>query len=449
MELLNNIWVALSTPNEFLINLIYIPGTFIEAYFIYKIFSIILKLEPEPKQRNLYIILSGLSGIISKFLLPEPFNTLLNYLAMFIFIFKIFKLNILKTFIALVLPIILYALIGTFVTNPYLTALNIESTQLVEIPIYKIGYLLVVYILMIGIILLLKLKNCTINKLDEIDNKTKGIMYITIALGIVTLLIQAFVISYYIDKLPVIITFFSFLSLLAYFSISIYSLTRVMKLTQTTQKLESAEEYNKTLRILHDNVRGFKHDFDNIVSTIDGYIRDNDMDRLKKYFSQLSNECQRLNNLYILNPNIINNPGLYNLLTSKYHESDSKDIKFNVTCLLDLNAINMKIYEFARILGILLDNAIEASEECEEKVVNIIFRDDDKHHRQLVTIENTYNNRDVDTIKIFEKNVSGKDNHSGIGLWEVNKILNKNKNVSLFTSKGDKYFSQQLEIYYK
>ena len=449
MELLNNIWVTLSTPNEILINLIYIPGTFIEVYFVYKIFSLVLNLKPKHKERNLYIMFCSIVGIISKFIVPEPFNTLLNYLTMFVFTILIFKLSIIKTFIAVVVPIIVYALVGTFVTNPYLTVLSITSTQLVEIPIYKIGYLAIIYTFLLAIILLVKFKKYAINRLDEMDTKTKNIMYITIILGAITLLMQAFIIYYYIDKLPVIITFFSFLSLLAYFSISIYSLTRVMKLTQTTQKLESAEEYNKSLCVLYDGVRGFKHDFDNIVSTIDGYIRDNDMGRLKKYFSQLSNECQRLNNLYILNPNIINNPGLYNLLTSKYHESDSKDIKFNVTCLLDLNAINMKIYEFARILGILLDNAIEASEECEEKVVNIIFRDDDKHHRQLVTIENTYNNRDVDTIKIFEKNVSGKDNHSGIGLWEVNKILNKNKNVSLFTSKGDKYFSQQLEIYYK
>ena len=33
----------------------------------------------------------------------------------------------------------------------------------------------------------------------------------------------------------------------------------------------------------------------------------------------------------------------------------------------------MKIYEFARILGILLDNAIEASSECEEKIINLTF----------------------------------------------------------------------------
>ena len=85
-----------------------------------------------------------------------------------------------------------------------------------------------------------------------------------LVLGLFTLIIQLIITIYYTDKLPIIITFLSFLSLLAYFSISIYSLTRIMKLTLTTRKLESAEEYNNTLRILHDNVRAFKHDFDNI-----------------------------------------------------------------------------------------------------------------------------------------------------------------------------------------
>ena len=51
----------------------------------------------------------------------------------------------------------------------------------------------------------------------------------------------------------------------------------------------------------------------------------------------------------------------------------------------------MKIYEFARILGILLDNAIEASSECEEKIINLTFRNDSKNSRELIIIENTYN----------------------------------------------------------
>lgn len=107
----------------------------------------------------------------------------------------------------------------------------------------------------------------------------------------------------------------------------------------------------------------------------------------------------------------------------------------------------MKIYEFARILGILLDNAIEASEECSEKIINITFRNDIRNNRQIISIENTYQNKEIDTEKIFEKGVSEKENHTGLGLWEVRKIIKKNNNSNLFTSKTDKFFSQQLELY--
>ena len=108
----------------------------------------------------------------------------------------------------------------------------------------------------------------------------------------------------------------------------------------------------------------------------------------------------------------------------------------------------MQVYEFSRILGILLDNAIEASSECDEKVINISFRNDEKNHRQLITIENTYANKDVNTEDIFKKGFSGKENHSGLGLWEIRQILNKNNNLNLHTSKTDEFFTQQLEIYY-
>ena len=118
-----------------------------------------------------------------------------------------------------------------------------------------------------------------------------------------------------------------------------------------------------------------------------------------------------------------------------------------MTFLLDLSTLKMKIYEFARVLGILLDNAIEASNECDEKIVNITFRNDLKNNRQLITIENTYSNKDIDTEKIFEKGMSEKENHTGLGLWEVRKILKKNNNTNLFTSKTDKFFCQQLELY--
>ena len=293
------------------------------------------------------------------------------------------------------------------------------------------------------------------NKIQEYyDNKyyysnKKILKGSIIFIGIITIIFQSITLFYYVDKLPIIITFFCFVSLFLYFGISTYSLTRTFKLILTTQKLESAEEYNNTLRILHDNVRGFKHDFDNIVTTIGGYIKTEDMEGLRNYYLQLEDDCQRVNNLYILNPEVVNNDGIYNLLTKKYYEAESKDIKVNITFLLDLSTLNMKIYEFARILGILLDNAIEASSECEEKVINIVFRNDPNNFRQLILIENTFKDKNLDTDKIFEKGISGKENHTGLGLWEVRKLIKKNNNINLYTSKEDKYFSQQLEIYYK
>ncbi len=447
MEIFNNIWTILTTPNETNVELLMLPFTFIENYIIMALFLNILNIYASKKNKIIYVILSTFITITTGFILPSPFNIFINYLSSFLLMHIVLKITLFKSLICLVSSVAIFGITSTLILNPYITILNINAEQLSSIPIYNVGYLISSYIINLILILILKNKKITINILEDVDKKNKLIIFLNSILGIFTLGIQVTITVFYLDTLPIIITFLSCISLLAYFSISLYSITRAMKLTLTTRKLESAEEYNKTLHILHDSVRGFKHDFDNIVTTIGGYVRTNDMEGLKSYYLQLEDDCQRVNNLYLLNPEIINNPGIYNLLTSKYYEANDKDIKINMTFLLDLNTLKMKIYEFARILGILLDNAIEASQECEEKIINITFRNDTKNNRQLFIIENTYKNKDIDTEKIFEKGVTEKENHTGLGLWEVRKILKKNSNANLFTSKTDKFFSQQLELY--
>jgi two-component system sensor histidine kinase AgrC len=108
----------------------------------------------------------------------------------------------------------------------------------------------------------------------------------------------------------------------------------------------------------------------------------------------------------------------------------------------------MKIYEFSRILGILMDNAIEASFECSEKIINIEIRNDLRRNRQLLIIENTYAQKDINIDNIFKKGYSSKPNNTGIGLWEVQQILKKNKNLNLYTTYDSHFFKQQLELYY-
>lgn len=447
MEIFNNIWTALSTPNEMMMNLLLIPFSFIESTIIMYLFLYILNIKADKRQKILYVILSSIEGLITNNFIPSPFNTIINYIILLIIVYFIFKQNILKTFLSVFIPIIVFALISSLLLNPFIKINNISYNETISIPIYRMEYLFITYLIVSAILLIIKNKNIYLNILDEFDKKTKLILSLTFVLAILVLCVQFIITFYYTDILPIPISIMSFICLLSYYGISIYTLTRITKLISTKKQLANAEEYNKTLQIIHDSVRCFKHDFDNTVATLGGYIQTNDMEGLKNYYKQLENECEKVNNLYILNPEIINNPGIYSLLTNKYHKAEKQDVKLNISVLMDLNAINMKIYDFTKILGILLDNSIDAASTCEEKIVNVIFREDDKNKRQLLIIENTYLDKNVDINKIFDKGVTGKENHTGLGLWEIRKILKRNNNLNLYTTKNDKYFTQQFEIY--
>lgn len=308
MEILNNIWMILITPNEFYRKLLVAPFGFLETYITMSLFLIILNISADRKNKFLYVIIYSLIMITSSFFMPSPFNIFINNLSSFLLIILIFKVTPFKALICLVSSVAIFGVISSLVLNPYITILNITAEQLSSIPLYNIGFLLTNYTANFIFILILKIRKIEINLSEDIDKKNKYIIFTNFIFGAFTLAVQIYITVFYIDKLPIIITFFSCISLLAYLVISIYSLTRAMKLTLTTKKLESAEEYNKTLHILHDNVRGFKHDFDNIVTTIGGYIRTSDMEGLKSYYVELEDDCQRVNNLYLLNPEIVNNP---------------------------------------------------------------------------------------------------------------------------------------------
>lgn len=425
MELLNNIWVALSTPNEGLIKSIIFISTFIEAFLLMDLCLILLNINGKKKQKMIYIISMVILGSICHLFVPNPFNIFINYATMVSLIYVIFRPSFLRTLISSISSMLIFGMIGFLILTPFLSLLNISYEQSEIIPIYRSLYLITMYISTFIVIYLLKIRNIGTNIIDEIDKKSKKIIFTNFTVGICMLAILIFLTYIYVDSFPSIFIFVNFVLLLIFFCINFYSLTSMIKLNITTKKLESAEEYNKTLHILHDNVRGFKHDFDNIVTTIGGFINTNDMEGLKKYYTELEDDCERVNNLYILNPDVVNNPGIYNLLTSKYHDAEDKGINVKLSFFINLNEIHIKIYELARILGILLDNAIDASNECKEdnKIINIIFRKEVKKHRNIIIIENTYANKDVNTETIFNKGISSKENHTGIRIMGSKKTF--------------------------
>ena len=447
MEILNNIWNALSTENELIIKLNSIPGSFIEAYLTFKLFTTLLKTNYSKKQLYVYVLPVSTVSIFCNFFLPEPFNVFINYAFIFILLLKYFKFNILQSIVAMVVPFAIFGLVSSLILNPFLKIFNTTYEVVFITPIYRIAYLFITYFTVALIILVLKNVHFKINNFN-FDKRTNFTIIVNLILGILTLMIQIVLNFYYINVIPIAFTLFNFALLFAYFFISFYSLTKAMKLDITTRDLENAESYNNSLTVLYDNVRGFKHDFDNMVNIIGGYIEVNDIDGLKEYYSSFKEDCGKIRNVQMLNPNVINNPGIYNLIVAKYKKATDLEVTINFEFFFDFENLHMPIYEFSRILGILLDNAIEAAKDCEQKEINLVFRESRKQHVQLVIIENTYLNKDIDTKKIFEKGESSKENHTGIGLWEVNKIVMNNNNIVLKTSKDDKYFKQELQIYF-
>ena len=283
----------------------------------------------------------------------------------------------------------------------------------------------------------LTLKHFNYQLIYKLSLREKLLFSFTFIFGILSIFSQMYIIVYYTNLLPTFIVLLSISSLIIFFILNIYSYISTSKLNIAKQTLNETLLMNKTLTILNDKIRAFRHDFNNIIQAFGGYIQAKDIDGLEKYYSQLLKDCQEVNNLTGLNPESINNPAIYSLIASKYYLSTEKGIEFNLDIFMDLNSIDMKIYEFCRILGILLDNAIQATQECEEKHIRVTIRKDTRCKRQLLIVENTYK----------EKGYSTKEGNTGLGLWEVRQILLKNTNLNLFTSKDDKYFKQQLEIY--
>lgn len=449
MEIFQTIWTALTTPNEGLIQILSIPLTFLEAYIYMLLFTTVLNIPYNKKQMLSYVLSFSSIGLICNFFIPKVYSGFILLIIYLIIIISVFKINIFKAILAEFLPLLISVIAEMFLTKLYITFLGIQYSDALTIPIYRVLSVSLIYLLMYLFHLCFKHFHISIKLTDNIDKKSKILLITNIILAIITLIMQCVIISFFNNLLPLSITIISIITLIAYFFTSLYSINKSTKLQATEQSLEEAQLYNKSLKILHDNVRAFKHDFSNIVQSIGGYIGTNDMKGLEVYYNQLLDDCQKTNNLYTLSPEVINNPAIYSLLASKYHKADELGINIHLEIFLNLDDLNMKVYEFTRILGILMDNAIEASKECEEKVINVEIRKDFKVNRQIVLIENTYSEKDVDLNRIFEKGYSSKPDNTGLGLWEVREILRKNKNLNLYTTKDSKFFKQQLEIYPK
>lgn len=447
MGMLNNLWQTLTNENLELAHFICLPLVFVEAYVHMIMFTTILNIQSNRKQKIIYILFSSILGLLCSLCIPKPYSNIATTILIPLAIMFIFKVSFIKGLLSETLILFCVTIAELGITRLFLLLFNCTYEMCANIPIYRVSSTLLIYFAIFAIAEIAKYYKANINGIETLSKKNKSLIIVNTIFALVVIFMQMYLIVFYYDTLPLFAIIINILCLFSYFLLSIHSLVKTMKLEKTTADLEQEKSYNKTLQILHDNIRAFKHDFSNIIAGIGGYVETKDIDGLSKYYKQLLKDCGQVNNLSSLNPGTINNPAVYSVLANKYYKADNLGITINLESFINFDDLHLPIYEFTRMLGILMDNAIEATTECNNKLINVVIRNDARQNRQLLTIENTYENKDVNIDKIYEKGYSTKPNNTGLGLWEIDRIIKKHKNITRFTRKTDEFFIQQIEIY--
>lgn len=217
----------------------------------------------------------------------------------------------------------------------------------------------------------------------------------------------------------------------------------IEKLNQQKKYIESLEKNNK-------EIRKFKHDFNNILLSLNGYINNNDFNitELREYFN---NNILPINNKLATNSSTLANldsikvKSLKSLLTNKILTAQTKDINISVSIENIIDDLFIDEMQISRVLGILLDNAIEGCLETKDKKMSIIILRIDKTID--IRISNTFNsnNNNISIKQFNEEGFSTKGENRGLGLSTAHEIVDR-YNMILNTFIEDDNFIQYLTI---
>ena len=209
------------------------------------------------------------------------------------------------------------------------------------------------------------------------------------------------------------------------------------------------ERYSRHIEELYKEVRSFRHDYANLLTSLSLGIEEEDMEQIKEiYDSVLKDSSEKLqDNKYDLGRLVnIRDRALKSLLAGKFIKAREKDIVFNVEVPEEIQVEGMSLLDFLTIVSILCDNAIEASAEASQPYVSIAFLKSGA--KENFIIENSIKEEGIDVSEIFSFGVSSKGEERGVGLYPVMKIVESYPNASLNTICQNQVFRQILTMMY-
>ncbi|HEM6120078.1 TPA: GHKL domain-containing protein [Streptococcus suis] len=243
--------------------------------------------------------------------------------------------------------------------------------------------------------------------------------------------------------------------LLIYFTIFIISMLylnyqKKEKQDKEIQELKDKQladlgRYSRHVESLYKEIRSFRHDYTNILISLNEAIKEEDIVAIRTIYQGVIADSDRkfYDGKYdIARLSNIQNPAVKSLLSSKMLEAQKKGIAISVEVDAEIEPPDLELIEFITILSILLDNAIDAAEQCANgNIVFAYFQEDD---RKIVVVENTTVEDKVSTNHIFEYGHSTKGDNRGIGLANVKAILDSYPKFSISTNSNNHRFVQEL-----
>lgn len=377
-------------------------------------------------------------------LYQEQYSYLVLFLSFIVYIFvfkKIFDTNFITAVIIsgyIVILVTLTDLIGTSIELTFFSY-NFVRTNAVLAIINNI-YVSVAIILLDTIPLLRKkVKELCI----EVDNNNylkliTFIILITIAISLLYYNITS------IFKLNIYYTV-TFISIFIFIILSYFYIDEKNNYKKLNDKYESLFEYTQNFENWIDDEQMYRHELKNNLSIIRSLTKNKKIiekvDEMLKFSIIIDEQAiEDLKN--------IPKGGLKGLLYYKVALAKNKNVKMSVEVSPKATSIikklsTKKLKQLCIVLGVFLDNALEAAELSKKKVVTLEIYEINKFLN--FTISNTYKNL-IPLKQMKRKEFTTKGNNRGKGLYYVSKILNKTPWIEADQIFLNDYFIQKITI---
>lgn len=299
-----------------------------------------------------------------------------------------------------------------------------------------------------GILLIIKIFKAKLINILKNDSNMKNGTFIVIFTILITIALLVFRVSYKEWKFSVdfIITM---LIVLGFSIVGFTILRQRAQIQETTSKYQQLANYSDVTNDLLEEYRIVAHEHKNQLSAIKNMLEDNAPD-ISDYIDTLLEKRGKLKYYWIEQLNHLPLSGLKGLINYKLMEIESKKLDVNINVSKEVTKTNLPKLTIKQkdslysIMGVYLDNAIQAAEVSKKKEISLeIFKE---NKDVVIIIANTYNGK-IDLEKIDEYGYSTKGKNHGVGLHIVKKILEEESVFSQNRNILEDYYVQELRIH--